>query len=43
MNKEYIYTHKHTSKYYSSIKKIKIMPFSAKWIDLEIIIPIEES
>ena len=35
-------TYIHTSKYYSSIKKIKIMPFAAKWLDLEIIL-IEES
>ena len=35
-------TYIHTSKYYSYIKKIKIMPFAAKWLDLEIIL-IEES
>ena len=28
----------HTMDYYSAIKKHKIMPFSAIWIDLEIII-----
>jgi len=33
----------HTMKYYSSIKKNKIMPFAGKWMDLEIIIPREES
>ena len=28
----------YTMKYYSAIKKNKIMPFAAKWMDLEIII-----
>ena len=29
--------------YYSAIKKNKIMPFAATWMDLEIIIPSEVS
>ena len=33
----------HTVEYYSSIKKNKIMPFSATWMDLEIIILSEVS
>lgn len=28
----------HTMEYYSAITKKKIMPFAAKWMDLEIII-----
>ena len=35
----YIYT----VEYYSAIKKNKIMPFAAAWVDLEIIILCEES
>ena len=35
----YIYTRK----YYSDIKKNKIMPFAAKWMDLEIVILSEVS
>ena len=31
------YTHSHTQEYYSAIKN-KIMPFVAKWMQLEIII-----
>ena len=39
----HIYTHTHTMEYYSGIKKNEIMPFAAKWIDLEIIILSEVS
>ena len=35
----YIYTVEH----YSAIKKKKIMPFAATWMDLEIVIPSEVS
>ena len=35
----YIYT----MEYYSTIKKKEIMPFSAKWMDLEVIILSEAS
>ena len=33
--------HRDTVEYYSAIKKNKIMPFAAKWMQLEIIIPSE--
>ena len=33
----------HTMEYYSAIKKNKIMPFAATWMQLEIIILIEVS
>ena len=32
------HSHTHTQEYYSAIKKNKIMPFVAKWMQLEIII-----
>ena len=32
------YTHIHTVEYYSTIKNNKIMPFTATWMDLYIII-----
>ena len=35
---EYIYIYMNIYKYYSAIKKNKIVPFSATWMDLEIII-----
>ena len=38
-NKWYMYT----MEYYSAIKKNKIMPFAATWIDLETLIPSEVS
>ena len=34
----YTHTHTHTMEYYSAIKKNKIMPFAATWMDLEMII-----
>ena len=34
----YTNTHTHTLEYYSAIKMNEIMPFTATWIDLEIII-----
>ena len=34
----YIHTHTHTVEYYSAIKKNKIMPFAATWVELEILI-----
>ena len=39
----YIYTHTHTMEYYSAIKKNKIMPFVATWMELEILILSEVS
>ena len=33
----------HAVEYYSAIKKNEIMPFSATWMNLEIIIPSEVS
>ena len=33
----------HSMEYYSDIKKNEIMPFSAIWMDLEIVILSEES
>ena len=32
------HTHIHTVKYYLAIKKKEIMPFTAAWMDLEMII-----
>ena len=40
---EKIRLHTHTEKYCSAIKKNKIMPFAAIWIDIEIIILSEVS
>ena len=31
-------THTHTMEYYSAIKKNEIIPFTATWMDLEIIV-----
>ena len=39
----YIHTYLHTMEYYLAIKKDEIMPFAAKWMDLEIIIQSEIS
>ena len=38
-----IYIHIHTMEYYSAIKRNKIMPFAATWVDLEIVILSEVS
>ena len=35
MDKDVVYTHTHTMEYYSAIKKNKILPLAATWIDLE--------
>ena len=32
-----VHTHMYTVEYYSAIKKNKIMPFVATWMDLEIL------
>ena len=37
------HTHTHTQEQYSTIKKNEIMPFSATWVDTDIIIPSEIS
>ena len=39
----YIYIYTHTMEYYSSIKKNKIMPFAATWMELETLILSEKS
>ena len=31
-------THTHTMEYYSAVRRNKIMPLAARWVDLEIII-----
>ena len=42
MDKEDV-VHTHTMEYYSAIKKSKIMPFAATWMNLEIVILSEVS
>ena len=37
------HTHTHTEEYYSAVNKNEILPFTATWIDLEIIILSEVS
>ena len=39
----YIYTHTYTMDCYSAIKKNELLPFSARWMDPEIIILSEVS
>ena len=41
--KMYIYTYIYTMEYYSAIKKNKIMPYAATWIELETLILSEVS
>ena len=43
MDKDVVYTYTYTTKYYSAIRKSEIMPFTATWIDLELIISNEVS
>jgi len=38
MDKDVIHTHTHTMGYNSPIKKNEILPFTATWTDLEIVI-----
>ena len=37
------HTHTHTLEYYSAIKKNKIMPFAATWMELETLVLSEVS
>ena len=39
----YTHTHTHTMEYYSAVKKNKVMPFAATWMQLETIILSEVS
>ena len=35
--------HRHTGEYYSALKKNKIMPFAATWMDLEILSEVRQT
>ena len=39
----YVYMYIHTMEYYSAIKRNKIIPFAATWMDLEVVILSEVS
>ena len=43
MGEDVVHTHTHTMEYYLAIKKNGIMPFTATWMDLDIVILSEVS